>query len=49
MGCSEAGPERSRLPARYVYHTGERPMSITWALEFPMPAAMYARAKVAAG
>jgi hypothetical protein len=24
-------------------------MSITWALEFPMPAAMYARAKVAAG
>ena len=36
-------------PARYVSHTGERPMSITWALEFPMPAAMYARAKVAAG
>jgi HKD family nuclease len=36
-------------PVRYVSHTGERPMSITWALEFPMPAAMYARAKVAAG
>lgn len=36
-------------PARYVSHAGERPMSITWHLAWPMPPAMYARAKVAAG
>ena len=36
-------------PSRYVAHAGERPMSITWQLEVPMPAAMYTRAKVAAG
>lgn len=36
-------------PARYVSHVGERPMSITWELEVPMPAATFARAKVAAG
>lgn len=36
-------------PAWYVSHAGERPMSITWALEFPTPAALCARAKVAAG
>ena len=36
-------------PANYVSHVGERPMSITWSLEFAMPPAMFARAKVAAG
>ncbi len=27
--------------ARYVSHTGERPMGITWKLEIPMPAALF--------
>jgi len=28
---------------RYVTHTGERPMGITWKLETPMPAAVFER------
>lgn len=28
-------------PVRYVSHEGNRPMSITWQLECPMPAALY--------
>jgi hypothetical protein len=30
-------------PVRYVTHTGERPMRITWKLETPMPAALFER------
>jgi hypothetical protein len=30
-------------PVRYVTHTGERPMGITWKLETPMPAALFER------
>jgi hypothetical protein len=30
-------------PARYVSHTGERPMGITWKLETPMTAALFER------
>ena len=36
-------------PVRYLSHLGERPMSITWELEYPMPPALFARVKVAAG
>jgi hypothetical protein len=36
-------------PPREELELGERPMSITWQLEVSMPAAMYTRAKVAAG
>ena len=28
-------------PARYVGHTGSRPMSITWELSHPLPARLY--------
>ena len=28
-------------PARYVSHTGDRPIAITWELEHPMPAALF--------
>jgi hypothetical protein len=28
-------------PVRYVRHTGERPMGITWLLDVPMPAALF--------
>ena len=28
-------------PVRYVSHTGERPMGITWKLQVPMPAALF--------
>jgi superfamily II DNA or RNA helicase/HKD family nuclease len=28
-------------PVKYVSHEGSRPMSITWRLEYPMPAALY--------
>ncbi len=28
-------------PARYVNHTGSRPMSITWRLEHPLPARLF--------
>lgn len=36
-------------PVTYVSHEGERPMSITWRLQHPMPAEMFAETKVAAG
>ena len=28
-------------PARYVGHSGSRPMSITWRLEYPLPARLF--------
>lgn len=34
-------------PARYVSHTGDRPIAITWRLDHPMPADLYADAAVA--
>jgi superfamily II DNA or RNA helicase len=34
--------------ARYVSHTGERPIAITWRLDDPMPESVYAMARVAA-
>ena len=30
-------------PVRYVSHTGERPMGITWRLDVPLPAALFER------
>ena len=30
-------------PVRYVSHTGERPMGITWKLDTPMTAALFER------
>lgn len=36
-------------PARYVEHTGERPIAITWQLEHPMPTDFFTLASVAAG
>lgn len=36
-------------PARYVSHTGSRPMAITWKLDHPMPADFYEAASVLAG
>lgn len=30
-------------PVRYVTHTGERPMGVTWKLDSPMPAALFER------
>ncbi len=35
-------------PARYVTHSGERPIAITWQLEHPLPADVFAAATVAA-
>ena len=35
-------------PARYVQHTGERPIAITWKLQTPMPADIFAAATVVA-
>ena len=35
-------------PARYVQHTGERPIAITWKLQTPMPADFFAAATVVA-
>ena len=35
-------------PARYVSHSGERPIAITWQLEHPLPADVFAAATVAA-
>jgi hypothetical protein len=35
-------------PATYVQHTGERPIAITWRLEHPLPADVFAAATVAA-
>ena len=34
-------------PAHYVSHTGDRPVAITWRLDRPMPADLYADAAVA--
>ena len=36
-------------PARYVTHTGSRPMAITWKLDHPMPADFFEAASVLAG
>jgi superfamily II DNA or RNA helicase/HKD family nuclease len=36
-------------PARYVSHTGSRPMAITWKLDHPMPADFYESASMLAG
>jgi hypothetical protein len=36
-------------PVHYVSHEGERPISITWRLDHPMPAEFFASATVAAG
>lgn len=36
-------------PASYVKHTGSKPMAITWHLKVPMPADLFAEAKLAAG
>jgi hypothetical protein len=36
-------------PARYLTHTGERPIAITWELDHPMPAEVFNAATVAAG
>lgn len=30
-------------PVRYEAHTGDRPIAITWRLDWPMPAALYER------
>ncbi len=35
--------------AQYVSHTGERPMAVTWELDEPLPEAVFAMARVAAG
>lgn len=35
-------------PAQYVTHKGERPIAITWRLEHPMPADIFAEASVVA-
>lgn len=36
-------------PARYVTHTGSRPMAISWKLEYRMPADFYEAASILAG
>ncbi len=36
-------------PVRYVSHTGERPIAITWELEHAMPTDFFTSASVAAG
>ncbi len=36
-------------PATYISHEGERPMSITWKLNHPMPAELFDEMKIAAG
>jgi hypothetical protein len=37
-------------PARYVGHTGSRPLSITWRLDYPLPAKLFRRmARLAVG
>ena len=35
--------------ARHVEHTGSRPIAITWRLDSPMPAELFAAAKAIAG
>jgi hypothetical protein len=36
-------------PVRYVSHEGERPMSITWKLDHPVPGDWFQQVKIAAG
>ena len=36
-------------PVRYVSHEGERPMSITWQLDHPVPGDWFQQVKIAAG
>ena len=36
-------------PARYVSHTGDRPIAITWKLDQPMPPEVFSAASVVAG
>jgi len=36
-------------PARYVTHTGSRPMAVTWRLDHPMPAEFFESASLLAG
>lgn len=36
-------------PVRYLQHTGDRPIAITWLLEQPLPSDFFAAASVAAG
>lgn len=44
-----AGLDRGTFlgPAHYVSHAGDRPIAITWRLDRPMPADLYADAAVA--
>ena len=42
-------PYRFLGTAKYVSHQGERPIAITWRLDTPMPADMFAAGTVAAG
>ena len=45
----ETNPYTFLGPATYVTHQGERPMSITWKLQHPMPAGLFGEMKMAAG
>jgi hypothetical protein len=36
-------------PVKYVTHERERPMRITWKLEYPMPGDWFQHVKIAAG
>jgi len=36
-------------PAAYVSHTGDRPIAITWKLDYAMPLDVFSAARVAAG
>jgi hypothetical protein len=45
----ETSPYTFLGPAAYVSHIGERPMSITWRLDHPMPPEMFDETKVVAG
>ena len=45
----ETNPYTFLGPATYVTHQGERPMSITWKLQHPMPAGLFEEMKMAAG
>ena len=45
----ETAPYTFLGTAAYVSHRGERPMSVTWRLGTPMPAALFEEMKVAAG
>jgi superfamily II DNA or RNA helicase/HKD family nuclease len=48
-GRGETAPYTFLGPATYETHQGERPMSITWRLNQPMPAGLFEEMKVAAG